>query len=230
MLIKTGNPITTIKANCTVGKVIHLLSKEFEGLDPIVCFNFASKVMLTRNLWIKHFLCDGAIGFVKDVIYKEDQYPPSLPIEIVIHFLNHKGSSLKGSFPLTTIILSSSTTDNMERHQLPLKSCWRITIHKFQGLPILNALIDLGPSEKVAGFTYVTLSRVSKMSDLILEPITLDRLNAVKQTKKFHYRCKKETSLKDIANLTAECYSQEEIDELSQYKNIFGNFSNEQKI
>ena len=106
----------------------------------------------------------------------------------------------------------------MERHQLPLKLCWGITTHKFKGLTLSNAVIDLRPIGKVA---YVTLSGVSKMSDLILEPTTLDELNSVKQTKNFHYRYKEETRLKDIANLAAEFYSQQEIDELSKYKNSF---------
>lgn len=118
----------------------------------------------------------------------------------------------------------------MERHQLPLKLCWGITTHKFKGLTLSNAVIDLRPTEKVAGLAYVALSRVSKMSDLILEPTALDGLNSVKQTKNFHYRYKDETRLKDIANLAAEFYSQQEIDELSQYKNSFYNFSKGQKI
>ena len=52
------------------------------------------------------------------------------------------------------------------------------------------------------------MSRVSKMPDLILEPTSLDRLNSVKQTKNFHYESNEETRFKDIANLTAESYSQ----------------------
>ena len=45
----------------------------------------------------------------------------------------------------------------MERHQLPLKLCWGITTHKFKGLTLSNAVIDLRPIEKVA---YVALSGV----------------------------------------------------------------------
>lgn len=39
-----------------------------------------------------------------------------------------------------------------------------------------ECLIDLGHSEKVAGLTYVALSRVRKLSDLVIEPMTFDRL------------------------------------------------------
>ena len=53
-------------------------------------------------------------------------------------------------------------------------------------------MIDLGPSEKETKSTYVALSRISNISDLILEPTTLDKLNLVKLRRNFHYRCKKE--------------------------------------
>ena len=54
--IKTGKPIITIKANHNVSKAKHLYLEEFGALDPIVSFNIGSKVILTRNLWIKHNL------------------------------------------------------------------------------------------------------------------------------------------------------------------------------
>lgn len=40
--------------------------------------------------------------------------------------------------------------------------------------------IDLGPAEIVAGFAYVALERVSKMSELILEPTKLEKLILIK--------------------------------------------------
>ena len=69
-----------------------------------------------------------------------------------------------------------------------MKLSWGITIHKSQGLTIPNAVIDVGPKENVAGLAYVAISRVRKLSDLIMEPTTLDRLNAVRQTKNFQCR------------------------------------------
>ena len=72
----------------------------------------------------------------------------------------------------------------MERHQLPIKLCWGITINKSQGLTLLSAIIDTGAKESVAGLAYVAISRVVKLSDLIIDPNTLDRLNAVKKKQK----------------------------------------------
>ena len=62
-------------------------------------------------------------------------------------------------------------------------------------------MIDLGPSEKETKLTYVALSRISNISDLILEPTTLDKLNLVKLRRNFHYRCKKEARLKILQTL-----------------------------
>ena len=63
----------------------------------------------------------------------------------------------------------------MESHQSQLETCWTITIHKSPGFTISNAVIDLGPTEKVADLAYVALPRVCKISDLILEPTTLEK-------------------------------------------------------
>ena len=63
-----------------------------------------------------------------------------------------------------------------ERQQLPLHLSWSMTIHKSQGLTHPRAWIDLGKTEKAAGITYVALSRVRNLKDLILKPMTFERL------------------------------------------------------
>ena len=68
--IKTGKPIITIKANRNISKAKRLSLEDFGDLEPKVSFNIGSKVILTQNLWIKHGLCNGAIGFVKYIICK----------------------------------------------------------------------------------------------------------------------------------------------------------------
>ena len=63
--------------------------------------------MLPWTLLINHGICTGVIGFVNEVIYKEGQYPTSLPIVVVIHFLNWKTTNLDGCVQITPIISSS---------------------------------------------------------------------------------------------------------------------------
>ena len=81
-----------------------------------------------------------------------------------------------------------------------MKLCWGKTIHKSQGLTLPNAIIYIGAKENVAGLVYVAISRVGKLSDLIIEPTTSDRLNAVKKIKKFQYSLDEETRLGEICN------------------------------
>ena len=48
--------------------------------------------------------------------------------------------------------------------------------------------VDLGPTEKVADLTYVALTRVRKISNLVIEPMSYDRLKCVKKTSNYKYR------------------------------------------
>ena len=65
------------------------------------------------------------------------------------------------------------------------------TIHKSQALTLPSVIIDIGAKERVAGLAYVTISRGGKLSDLMIESATLDRLNAVKKNSTSSRRGKK---------------------------------------
>ena len=75
-----------------------------------------------------------------------------------------------------------------ERQQLPLKLSWAVTIPKSQGLTIDKARVDLGKSEKFTGLNYVGLSRDRKLGNLIVEPLTFEKLQSVKSKSTSKYR------------------------------------------
>ena len=56
-----------------------------------------------------------------------------------------------------------------------------MTIHKSQGLTLKECWIDLGSTEKVPGLTYVALSRVRKLSDIVIEPLSFEKKHALKK-------------------------------------------------
>lgn len=86
---------------------------------------------------------------------------------------------------------------------------WSITIHKSQGLTISQSLVYLGPSEKVAGLAYIALSRVRRLSDLMLEPTSLKRLQAVKKTVNFECKITEEKRLEKLDRLNRRKYSKQ---------------------
>ena len=93
-----------------------------------------------------------AMVVVKTVIYKDGQYPPSLPIAVLVVFENYNGPTVDGyCVRVIPIVSNSNTSENLERIQVPLKLSWSITIHKSQGMTIPNAVIDVGPKEMLQG-------------------------------------------------------------------------------
>lgn len=69
----------------------------------------------------------------------------------------------------------TSTSLTVTRWQLPLRSCWAVTIHKTQGLTCHNGLsVHLESAKSWPGGAYVAVSRVCRLRDLF---ISGDRLN-----------------------------------------------------
>ena len=69
------------------------------------------------------------------------------------------------------------------RKQVPLIIAWGFTIHKSQGKTLDCAVINLGKSEKCISMTLVSLSRVRKISHLLLKPNYFEQLTKVDKSK-----------------------------------------------
>ena len=61
-------------------------------------------------------------------------------------------------------------------HHLQLGLCWAITMHKSQGQTLGKAVIDLGPMEACTGLTFVCISMAKRLVDLVVEPMSFDRI------------------------------------------------------
>ena len=201
-------PIAQINARHSNKASARLSSDDMGGLEPKIFLSIGARVMLTRNLWIGKGLCNGSMGVVKDIIYQEGDSPPNLPIAVIVHFDSfYTGPSIcEDQSRCIPIIPLTSSSDlhgsSHERQQLPLRLSWAITIHKSQGLTLDKAWIDLGTSEKFIGLAYVAVSRVRKLKDMVIEPMTLERLQDVKNRKDFEYREAEERNIKDLADRT----------------------------
>jgi len=52
--------------------------------------------MLTSNLWKEVGLVNGALGYIKKIIYKPGNSPPDLPTYVMVEFDHFTGCSLEG--------------------------------------------------------------------------------------------------------------------------------------
>lgn len=203
-LMSLNVPVSQINARHSNKASVKLSSDDMGGLEPKLFLSISARVMLTRNLWTEKGLCNGSMGVVKDVIYHEGDSPPNLPLAVVVQFDSYSGPSIVIDQPgCVPIIPVTSVSDlhgsSHERQQLPLRLSWAITIHKSQGLTLDKAWIDLGTTEKFIGLAYVAVSRVRRLKDMIIEPMTLERLQDVKKRKDFEYREAEEQKINELA-------------------------------
>ena len=74
------------------------------------------------------------------------------------------------------MFLFFSNTPPTCNHHLQLRLCWAIAMHKSQGQTLDKAVIDLEPKEACTGHTFVCLSSAKRLVDLMVEPMSLDRI------------------------------------------------------
>jgi len=129
-------------------------------------------MMLSANLWVDMGFVNGAIGTVHNICYREGTAPPDLPVAVTVHFDNYSGPTLPdGTVPITALRRSWSTSvSQCSRLQLPIKLAWAVTIHKAQGLTLDKVTVDIGHKEFSSGLTFVALSHVRQLSNILLNP------------------------------------------------------------
>ena len=82
---------------------------------------------------------------------------------------------------------------------LQLGLCWAITMHKSQGQTLDKAAIDLGPKEPCTGLTFVCLSRAKRLVDLIVEPMSFNRIGDLGNSSNMKARLQYEVRLLELA-------------------------------
>ena len=204
-LAELHQPIARIDARHSSDLAKKASPDQMSGVEPSLFLSKGAKIMLTMNLWTDVGLCNGATGTVVDFICANNQQPPDLPVSIIVKFDDYSGPSINDSMPayvpICPITVTSEALDGMhERQQLPLKLVWAITIHKSQGLTLPKAWIDIGHTEKTAGISYVTISRVRTLSNCIIEPMTFERLTSLKRSINLKFRLEEERRLNNLSN------------------------------
>lgn len=119
----------------------------------------------------------------------------TMPEAVLIKFFNEKvgknsdGIQLKDGLRAIRIKPKSLTFNINEvdgvkckRTQLPLVEAFAVTIHKSQSLTLDRAVIDCGSSIFAPGMAYTALSRVRKLTDLILLKFDASKLEKINES------------------------------------------------
>ena len=77
-----------------------------------------------------------------------------------------------------------------------------MTIHKSQGQTLYQVVIDLGKAERAAGCSFVALSRVRCLDNVVLQPLSFQRLQAIAKSKQLQQRLREEERLQQLADNT----------------------------
>lgn len=201
-----STPIARINAIHSCSTAATAKSDDAGALEPVLFLAKSAKVMLTRNLWSEVSLCNGSTGVVISLLFKSQQDPPNLPIAAIIRFPEYTGPIFNNTpfcvpIPPTTFEWQGRKK-HLSRQQLPLKLCYAMTIHKSQGQTLTSAVIDIGKTERVAGLTFVALSRLKKLKNAIIQPMAYERLLAIGRSSQLQQRLQEEQRLTLLASAT----------------------------
>ena len=83
---------------------------------------------------------------------------------------------------------------------------WALIIHKSQGLTLPKAWIDIGKFERIAGVSYVAISRAKTLPSCVIEPMTYERLTSLKSLANLQFRLQEENKLDHLAHITCTVY------------------------
>ena len=105
--------------------------------------------------------------------------------------------------PITPIRRSwEKNTRTCSRLQISLTLAWAVTVHKSQGLTLLKAVIDLGKKEYASGLSFVAISRVYTLENILFKPFSFDRLQRIKNFKRLQERKEEEKRLVSMISQT----------------------------
>ena len=81
-----------------------------------------------------------------------------------------------------------------------------MTIYKSQGQTLPQVVVDSGTSEKAVGISFAAVSRVRSLQNLVLQPVSFQRLQALGKSKQVQERLREEERLRNLAEVTAHQY------------------------
>ncbi|XP_054706995.1 uncharacterized protein LOC129216803 [Uloborus diversus] len=169
-----------LNENTSIDSIISKDINKTGGLPRELEIFVGAKVMLRANIDVTKGLVNGAIGFVKEIVWpyfrRAQVYAEDIP-SVLINFGKdgiHKIEPKSIQFPA---LYSYGTA---ERRMLPLILSWASTVHKMQGSTVDYAVVYLGNKLFAEGQAYVSLSRVRSLAGLRIEELDCTKLTGKK--------------------------------------------------
>lgn len=153
-----------------------------QGLSGKLYLSIGCRIMLRKNLCVTKGLVNGALGTVRQIVFKQEERPPALPYVILVEFDRYAGPYFQNNlFPIMPIVTNWKDRGlDCWRKQLPVTLAYALTIHKSQGLTLDKVVVELGDQEQAPGATYVALSRVRRLNDIIItRAVDFSRLESI---------------------------------------------------
>ena len=203
-LLQLHRPIAKIvaKHNCSSAK--EASEDVAQGLAAFLYLSVGCRVMLRSTLWVEQGLVHGRLGTVMDIVYAPNLHPPEYqPVCVLVAFDNYSGPyyHTPGVFPITPVTRSWSTKGtSCSRTGFPLILAWSMTVHKCQGLQLSEVNINIGRKEMAPGLTFVALSRVRRLGDILFRfPFPYERLISIGRMKAIRQRVLEEERLHSLS-------------------------------
>ena len=235
-LTKQNKPILRIEATNNCARAAGMTCDKFGGLQRFAYLCIGSTVVLTTNLCPEMGLSNGSTGIVKDIEFRgvnppveEGSWnPKTLPYCVWVDFDDKyygppffNNVEQRGWVPISPISLNeyvrranSDQETVLTRTMIPLKLAWAWTIWKVQGQTVDGkVVVDLGPTEKEHGLSYVAFSRVRRFQDLgVLGGCALERLTTkISGQKKMKNRLDEDARLARFQTQTLAYLDQEHV-------------------
>lgn len=169
------------------------------GLSATLLLSIGSRIMLRNNFWTEQGLVNGALGYVRKIVYRSEYGPPyNSPELLMIEFDKYVGPTIDNLVPIPQITRYWKTyLFSCNRKQFPVELSWAITIHKSQGFTLDKAVIDIDNSERNLGLTYVALSKVKTLEGIMfLQSYNFKRFDNLKKSLLLQDRLNEEQRMK----------------------------------
>uniref|UniRef100_A0A0K0FEZ1 ATP-dependent DNA helicase n=1 Tax=Strongyloides venezuelensis TaxID=75913 RepID=A0A0K0FEZ1_STRVS len=157
--------------------------KNETGLHEKLLLCKGATVMIKRNLDLEKSICNGARGFIEDIVFR-----PNLNMDKKLKA--NDVSEIKVRLYETGKIVSIPASWHyfvcgkslMRRLQIPITLAYCTTVHKSQGLTLSSSIIHFPKNEnnkisKTPGILYVALSRIKHSNGLYIKDLDIDAYN-----------------------------------------------------